>query len=209
MPAAPEQGAGYASLVADNNKAKSRISSKTSMLIKALETTSGSNGGSPVTPSVVSSAPTKPAKVPATSNQLVNYLKQAGFKGEELRKAWAVAMRESGGRAGAYNGNAATGDKSYGLFQINMLGNLGQSRAKKYGLKSYDDLLDPVTNARVAYQMSRGGWGAWDIDPSGYNYNNNRSSWQKHYAAYKKYYDAFPSATKQLGVQSAAAARLK
>lgn len=206
MPAAPLEGVGYSSLVADNAKSKSRISAKSNMLIKALETT---NSSSSTTPSVVTSAPVKPAKVPATSNQLVNYLKQAGFKGEELRKAWAVAMRESGGRPGAYNGNAATGDKSYGLFQINMLGNMGQARAKKLGLKSYNDLLDPVTNAKAAYQMSRGGWGAWDIDPSGYNYQHNRASWSKHYNAYKKYYDAFPAATKQLGLQSAAAARLK
>ena len=208
MPAAPLEGVGYSSLVSDNAKAKSRINNKSSMLLKALNSTTGS---SPTTPSVVTSAPIKPAKVPATSGQLVDYLKQAGFKGEALRKAWAVAMRESGGRPGAYNGNAATGDKSYGLFQINMIGSLGANRLKQFGLSSYDQLLDPNTNAQAAFRMSKGGtsWGAWDIDSSGYNYSRNRASWQKHYNAYLKYYNAFPAATKQLGLQSAAAARLK
>lgn len=207
MPAAPLEGMGYSQLVQDNKKAKARISSKSSMLIKALN----DGGVSASTPAVVPSAPVAPAKVPASSNQLVKYLQQAGFKGEALRKAWAIAMRESGGRPGAYNGNAATGDKSYGLFQINMLGNMGANRLKQFGLNSYDQLLDPVVNARAAYQMSKGGthWGAWDIDQSGYNYQHNRSSWQKHYNAYLKYYNAFPTATKQLGLQSAAAARIK
>lgn len=208
MPAAPLEGVGYSQLVDSNKKAKARINSKSSMLIRALES---SNSAPSVTPSVVTSAPTTSAKIPAGGNQLVKYLQQAGFKGEALRKAWAIAMRESGGRPGAYNGNAATGDKSYGLFQINMLGNLGSARAKQFGLSSYSQLLDPTTNARAAYQMSKGGtrWGAWDIDQSGYNYQHNRASWQKHYNAYLKFYNAFPTATKQLGLQSAAAARIK
>lgn len=206
MPAAPLEGVGYSQLVQDNKKAKARISSKTAMLMSALNENAQS-----ATPSVVPSAPVAPAKVPASSNQLVKYLQQAGFKGEALRKAWAVAMRESGGRPGAYNGNAATGDKSYGLFQINMLGSMGANRLKQFGLSSYDQLLDPLVNAKAAYQMSKGGtsWGAWDIDSSGYNYNRNRASWQKHYNAYLRYYNAFPTATKQLGLQSAAAARIK
>jgi hypothetical protein len=139
----------------------------------------------------------------------MNWLKQAGFQGEDLRKAWAVAMRESGGRPGAFNGNAATGDRSYGLFQINMLGSLGKARMKQFGLKSERDLLDPTVNARVARQMSRGGWSAWDIDESGYNYKRNRASWQKHYNAYMKYYNQFPGETANSMRQSAAAARIQ
>ena len=98
------------------------------------------------------------------------YLQAAGFKGDALRKAWAISQRESGGRPDAYNGNAGTGDQSYGLFQINMLGNLGPARRKQYGLKSNEDLLDPATNARVAYQMSKGGtdFGAWAVGPNAY-----------------------------------------
>ena len=111
------------------------------------------------------------ASVPAAGgDQLVGWLQGAGFKGEALKTAWAIAKRESSGRPEAYNGNAGTGDKSYGLFQINMLGNLGPSRRKSYGLKADEDLLDPATNARVAYAMSKGGkdFGAWGIGPNAY-----------------------------------------
>lgn len=101
---------------------------------------------------------------------MLQYLKAAGFKGDALRKAWAITQRESGGRPDAYNPNRSTGDDSYGLFQINMLGNLGPARLKQFGLKSNKDLFDPYTNARVAYQMSKGGtdWGAWAVGPNAY-----------------------------------------
>lgn len=101
---------------------------------------------------------------------LLSTLKGAGFKGQALKTAWAIAKRESGGRADAYNPDRSTGDDSYGLFQINMLGGLGPSRRKSYGLSSNKDLLDPATNARVAYAMSKGGsdFGAWGIGPNAY-----------------------------------------
>ena len=100
---------------------------------------------------------------------LMHILKQAGFRGRALQTAYAVAMAESGGRAGAFNGNAKTGDKSYGLFQINMLGDMGPARLKQYGLSSNDDLLDPLTNAKVAFRMSGGGknWQPWSTYKSG------------------------------------------
>lgn len=110
------------------------------------------------------------AAVPAGGDQLVGWLQQAGFKGEALKTAWAIAKRESGGRPTAHNPEVATGDNSYGLFQINMLGNLGPSRRASYGLKANEDLFDPATNARVAYAMSKGGkdFGAWGIGPNAY-----------------------------------------
>ena len=101
---------------------------------------------------------------------LIATLQRAGFKGQGLRTAYAIAHRESGGRADAFNGNAGTGDKSYGLFQINMLGNLGPARRQQFGLAKDEDLLDPLTNARAAYQLSKGGtdFGAWGIGPNAY-----------------------------------------
>ena len=86
-----------------------------------------------------------------------------GFEGEALRQAWGTAMKESTGRPMAHNRNSKTGDNSYGLFQINMIGSLGPARLEKYGLKSNEDLFDPMTNAKIAYQMSNGGkdWSAW------------------------------------------------
>lgn len=63
----------------------------------------------------------------------------------------------------AYNGNTKTGDSSYGIFQINMIGNLGPERRKKFGLDSNKELLNPVTNAEIAFHMSQGGgdWSSW------------------------------------------------
>lgn len=101
---------------------------------------------------------------------LIQVLQNAGFRGPALQKAWAIAMRESGGNPRAFNGNASTGDKSYGLFQINMLGALGPARLREYGLPNEQALLNPEVNARVAYKMSKGGtdFGAWGIGPNAY-----------------------------------------
>ena len=106
---------------------------------------------------------------------LMSILRQAGFSGNGLKMAYAIAMAESGGSAKAHNGNANTGDNSYGLFQINMLGAMGPERRRQYGLSSNDDLYDPLVNAKVAYKMSKGGtsWGPWSTYGSG---------------AYKQYY---------------------
>jgi cell wall-associated NlpC family hydrolase len=96
-------------------------------------------------------------------------LQQAGFKGPGLASAWAIAMRESGGNPLAFNGNTQTGDRSWGLFQINTLGPL-QARIKQLGLNSEHDLLDPLTNAKAAFVMSKGGtdFGAWAVGPNAY-----------------------------------------
>jgi hypothetical protein len=63
----------------------------------------------------------------------------------------------------AYNGNRNTGDSSYGIFQINMLGELGVDRKEKFNLKSNILLFDPVINAEITYHMSQGGqnWTSW------------------------------------------------
>lgn len=94
---------------------------------------------------------------------LMGILRNAGFSGASLNTAYAVAMAESGGNAKAFNGNAGTGDKSYGLFQINMLGGMGPERRKAYGLSSDADLYDAQRNAQIAYKMSKGGtdWSPW------------------------------------------------
>lgn len=100
---------------------------------------------------------------------LMDILRQAGFKGDGLKMAYAIAMAESGGNASAHNGNANTGDNSYGLFQINMLGGMGPERRARYGLSSNDALYDALTNAKVAYKMSNGGksWGPWSTYGNG------------------------------------------
>jgi hypothetical protein len=40
---------------------------------------------------------------------------------------------------------------------------MGPDRREKYGLSSNRELFDPLTNAKIAYQMSNSGkdWSAW------------------------------------------------
>ena len=106
-----------------------------------------------------------------TETELKELLSAVGFEGKALRVAWTVAMKESNGRPVAYNGNTRTGDSSYGIFQINMLGELGPDRREKFDLKSNKELFDPVTNAEIAYYMTSGGqdWSSWKINPNHYN----------------------------------------
>jgi murein DD-endopeptidase MepM/ murein hydrolase activator NlpD len=107
---------------------------------------------------------------------LIRTLHRAGFRGRALETAFAVALAESGGRATAHNGKAP--DDSYGLFQINMIGNLMSERLGKkwrgadgnrFKLSGVNDLYDPMTNAKVAYHMSNKGsnWSAWSTYTGG------------------------------------------
>ena len=98
-----------------------------------------------------------------TKTQLVDLLHAIGFKGQALRYAWAIAMKESRGNPLSHNGNRDTGDNSFGLFQINMVDSLGQDRRDKFSLEYNAQLLNPVVNAKIAYHMSNQGenWKSW------------------------------------------------
>ena len=98
-----------------------------------------------------------------TDGQLVDLLRAVGFKGNALRSACAIAKAESNGRPFAFNGNSETGDSSYGVFQINMIGQLGPDRREKFELDSNAELFNPVVNAQVAHFMTKGGkdWSSW------------------------------------------------
>ena len=118
-----------------------------------------------------------------TKVELKELLKAVGFEGKALKTAWAVAMKESNGRPVAHNGNSDTGDNSYGVFQINMIGSLGEDRREKFNLASNTDLFDPVTNAEIAFHMTNGGkdWSSWKIYPN-----------QTNSERYESYLKAFP-----------------
>jgi hypothetical protein len=106
-----------------------------------------------------------------SDTELADLLKLVGFSGKSLRTAWAIVMRESRGHPLSHNGNASTGDDSYGLFQINMRGSLGSERREKFGISKDAELLDPVTNAQAAYYMSSHGenFGSWGVGPNAYD----------------------------------------
>lgn len=114
-----------------------------------------------------------------TATELVELLAAVGFEGKALKTAWAVAMRESVGHPTSHNTNASTGDNSYGLFQINMIGSMGVERLAKFkdkiGITKAADLLDPVANAKAAYYMTDGGkdWGSWGLGPNAYDGSAN------------------------------------
>jgi len=111
---------------------------------------------------------------------LVQTLQNAGFSGASLNTAYGIVKAESGGRAGAYNPTGM--DDSYGLFQINMENNdprnpnMGVKRNEAY-LKKYksigytgpESLLDPNINAKIAYDISKGGtnFNPWTTYTSG------------------------------------------
>lgn len=98
-----------------------------------------------------------------SDKELKELLKAVGFEGKELKMAWAIAKKESNGRPLAFNNNKNTGDHSFGIFQINMIGGLMDARLEKFKLDSVSDLFNPVVNAEIAHYMSRGGkdWSSW------------------------------------------------
>lgn len=105
----------------------------------------------------------------ASQSDLYSLARAQGLSDSAAKIAAAVAMAESDGNQNAHNTNAATGDDSYGYWQINMLGKLGPDRRKKYGLTSNEQLFDPQTNARVMKGESFNGtnWFAWSTFKSG------------------------------------------
>jgi hypothetical protein len=102
------------------------------------------------------------AKTQLSDSQLTSILKQAGFSGNGLKMAKAIAFHESTNRPMALNKYS----NCYGLFQINMSGSMGENRREKYGLNSNKDLFNPLINAQIAYQMSNRGsnWTAWSTN---------------------------------------------
>jgi hypothetical protein len=100
--------------------------------------------------------------------QLLQLAQGAGFKGQDVQTMAAIAMAESSGNPGAHNRNASTGDNSYGLAQINMLGSMGPARLKQFGLQKNEQLFDPQTNFKAAKQVrDSSGFGAWSTYGSG------------------------------------------
>jgi hypothetical protein len=89
---------------------------------------------------------------------LTRLLSRTGFEGEDLREAWAIVMRESGGRADAVS---VTND--LGLFQINTATWKGQAWFDRKAL------LTKRYNATVAHTLSKGGdtWYSWGLDGHG------------------------------------------
>lgn len=128
------------------------------------------------------------------SNWLVKVLYRAGFTGEDNREAWAIAMRESGGRE-----DAVSSTSDYGMFQFNK---------PTFGSQPWWDdqlILTRDYNAAVAFELSQGGksWINWGLDGHG-RVNPlfyQRSGWTEDMILdrivkpYAKFYEMYPCAT--------------
>jgi len=129
------------------------------------------------------------------NNILVGVLRRAGFEGRQIRTAWTIVMRESGGRADLVA--AEDGSPDYGLFQIN------EKIFKNESWWDYDKLLTADYNAKIAYEiLSKKGtdWRPWGIAADGKSmdysyYDGIFTEWQKENwirKPFEKWWKEFP-----------------
>lgn len=110
--------------------------------------------------------PTIPNATILTPAQIAYYAQTAGFDGQDLNIAVAIALAESGGNPNIYNpetaaaGGTPQGEGSYGLWQIYL---------KDHPEYASDNLYDPQTNANDAYELysKAGGFSPWATFNSG------------------------------------------
>lgn len=96
---------------------------------------------------------------PYPRNTLKWYMVRTGFRGQQLNDMGAILIGESGIGNGkinamAHNCNSGTGDDSYGLGQINLLGPL-KSRLNTYKLANSEALYDPTRNLQITYELAQ------------------------------------------------------
>jgi len=107
-----------------------------------------------------------PKRRPLTNAQAAGYLRQAGFSEDLIPRMVAIANAESG--LIPDNRNFRAPDKSYGVWQINMFGDMGPERRTLFGIESNEQLYDPLTNAKAAKAIyDRQGFDAWSVHTSG------------------------------------------
>jgi hypothetical protein len=105
-----------------------------------------------------------PSALVLTAAQIAGYAENAGFTGEDLITAVAIALAESSGNPNVYNpetgAGAPSGEGSYGLWQIYLY-----MHPEFNGMNLYD----PQTNANAAYSIyaAAGGFSPWTTYGSG------------------------------------------
>ena len=111
-----------------------------------------------------------------TATQIAGYAKQAGFSGNNLITAVAVAMAESSGNASAVNYLGCVG-----LFQV-----YGKVWRRTYPTWTNSWLKSPGNNAKAAFIISNGGknWKPWEAYSTG---------------AYRKYLSQAQAAVRAVG----------
>ena len=96
--------------------------------------------------------------------EIYTFARRAGFTRDhdEAVIATAIALAESGGDPIIHN--AKPPDDSFGLWQINMIGELGPERRRQFGITHNEELFDPMTNAlaaRSVFTTSNQGFKPW------------------------------------------------
>jgi hypothetical protein len=81
--------------------------------------------------------------------------------GESGKVGWFGFGPDGGCETEAFNPKGD--DLSYGLWQINMKGDLGPARRAQFFLKNNAELFDPLVNAKIMFNISQGGvnWQPW------------------------------------------------
>lgn len=118
-----------------------------------------------------------------TPIQIYETMCRAGFPGKVATTMTAIALRESGGDPSVFNGNTTTGDRSYGLLQINMLSpEVNALITSKIPAVAADEkaLLDPNINAQAGFLLYGGSAKnldiAWYIARAGTTYEQRYES---------------------------------
>ncbi len=91
-----------------------------------------------------------------TEHDIYPVMLAAGFDPLHAETFTALALRESGGDPNAHNGDASTGDDSYGLLQINWKVDSIRNLCLRNGVTDPAMLKDPATNAKIAFLMFAG-----------------------------------------------------
>jgi hypothetical protein len=134
------------------------------------------------------------ARAEAGECRVVNILKGAGFRGEPLRIAYGIVMRESKGQNLDHTSPWFTG--AYGIWQVQ------ESAHSSKWWYSRAAMLNPARQSRIVYlHMSNKGkwWQPWGLTPNGRGVDATAfrgwSQWQITnwiWVPYERYYRAFP-----------------
>lgn len=103
------------------------------------------------------------SKQPMDPYDVARLLYKRGFRGKDISNMLAISWRESRWIPGAMADD--DDDLSYGLFQINMMGNMGPARRGYFKISKNEELYDPETNVKAARILFGGGnYAPWNID---------------------------------------------
>ena len=137
-------------------------------MINSPITTPEQTNNSGTSQNISSSSTSKPVEIQGSGvlspEQVKSLAKNSGFTDSESDIVVKIAKGESSFNPKAHNDDASMGDNSYGLMQINMLGNMGPERRKLFGIQSNEQLKDPQTNMDAAFKIFQSqGFPAWTV----------------------------------------------